>query len=104
MQHWGALAGKTCTDAYPYVCERSLGAPRKCAEGWERYGDSCYMVSILEKSFQIDHSNQLNLLILYHATFYLWLRNTIMTIKGIGMKQGTSVWRTILIFSLSTIT
>jgi hypothetical protein len=49
LQHWGALAGKTCTDAYPYVCERSLGAPRKCAEGWERYGDSCYMVSIFVK-------------------------------------------------------
>ena len=46
LQHWGGLAGKTCTDTYPYVCERSLGAPRKCSEGWERFGDSCYKVRL----------------------------------------------------------
>ena len=52
LQHWGALAPKKCTNAYPYVCERSLGAPRKCAEGWERFGDSCYKVKSEFKSIK----------------------------------------------------
>lgn len=42
LAHWGALSGKSCEDTLPYICERSLGAPKRCGEGWERFGDSCY--------------------------------------------------------------
>ncbi len=39
---WGQLKSKDCEETFPYVCERSLGSPRKCAQGWEHFGDSCY--------------------------------------------------------------
>ena len=31
--------------AYAYVCERALGLPPLCQEGWEHHGGSCYKVT-----------------------------------------------------------
>ena len=36
------LKSYKCTETLYYVCEKSLGVPKKCADGWEHYGDSCY--------------------------------------------------------------
>ena len=41
---WGRLVGVPCTSNLPYFCERPLGSPRKCGQGWEKFGDSCYKV------------------------------------------------------------
>jgi hypothetical protein len=44
----GKLESATYEEAKFYVCERHLGAPAVCEEGWEHYGKSCYMVITFE--------------------------------------------------------
>ena len=39
---WGVLKSYKCSDTNYYVCEKSLGVPQKCAQGWELFGNSCY--------------------------------------------------------------
>ena len=39
---WGKLNSYKCSETLYYVCEKNLGVPQKCADGWEHYGDSCY--------------------------------------------------------------
>ena len=54
----GKLESATYEEAKFYACERPLGAPAICDQGWEHYGKSCYMVTkhfewklSLQKSF-----------------------------------------------------
>ena len=46
----GRLVDDICDDSesvLSYVCERPLGAPPLCGDGWEHHKGSCYKVSTL---------------------------------------------------------
>ena len=46
----GKLRDKLCgnaDDSARFICERPLGAPPLCGDGWEHNGQSCYKVTIV---------------------------------------------------------
>ena len=47
----GKLENDLCEETKFYACERPLGAPVICEQGWEHHDHSCYKVFIHSFSF-----------------------------------------------------
>ena len=86
----GKLRDKACGNAGAsarFICERPLGAPPLCGDGWEHSGQSCYKVRIVTKIFFI-------------CDLEVSYRNTMMKRRQNGPLPGQNVWSRMQTWSL----